>query len=116
MDEGVSNVPVIRNLFAGAGLPRTGGVRIVHLADATMHPVFVMVEENRELRRFLNGVDGKVNPFATFRDTVSIVGFLPPIPPSVFAASETCESYATPARMMKEMADQEKRRYERLTW
>jgi hypothetical protein len=81
-----------------------------------MHPVFVMVEENRKLRRSLKRVDGKDNPFTTFRNTVSIVGFLPPIPPSVFAASETCESYAALARRMKEMADQEKRRYERITW
>jgi hypothetical protein len=61
-------------------------------------------------------VDGKVHPLTTFRGTVGIADFLPPIPPSVFAASETCESYAALARRMKEMADQEKRRYERIAW
>ena len=114
-----AGMPVLMSLTDGAATiggeerPRTGGVRIAHLADAAMYPVFVMVEENKKLHRSLKGVDGKTHPFTTFRDTVYIVDFLPPILPGVFGRAETYESYAALALRMKAMADAEKKKYER---
>jgi 1-acyl-sn-glycerol-3-phosphate acyltransferase len=114
-----AGVPVLMSLTDGAATiggeerPRTGGVRIAHLADAAMYPVFVMVEENKKLHRSLKGTDGKVHPFTTFKDTIYVVRFLPPIPSTVFGAAETYESYAALAGRMKGMADVEKKSYER---
>jgi 1-acyl-sn-glycerol-3-phosphate acyltransferase len=114
-----SGIPVLMSLTDGAATiggeerARTGGVRIAHLAGAAMYPVFVMVEEDRKLHRSLKGVDGKTHPFTTFRDTVYVVDFLPPILPGVFRETETYEGYAALALRMKAMADAEKEKYRR---
>jgi 1-acyl-sn-glycerol-3-phosphate acyltransferase len=115
-----AGVPVLMSLTDGAATiggeerPRTGGVRIAHLAGAVMQPVFVMVEEDRKLNRMLKGIDGTSYPFTTFRNTIYIVVFLPPIPPDVFGPNESYESYTAIARRMKGMADAEKQKYTRL--
>jgi 1-acyl-sn-glycerol-3-phosphate acyltransferase len=115
-----AGVPVLMSLTDGAATiggeerPRTGGVRIAHMAGAVMYPVFVMVEEDRKLHRSLKGLDGRTHPFTTFRDTVYIVDFLPPIRPEVFRRDETYEGYAALALRMKVMADAEKQRYSRV--
>ncbi len=114
-----AGVPVLMSLTDGAATvggedrPRTGGVRIAHLAGAVMYPVFVMVEEDRKLHRSLKGVDGKTHPFTTFRDTIYVVRFLPPIRPGVLRENETYEGYAALALRMKAMADAEKGKYSR---
>ena len=115
-----AGVPVLMSLTDGAATlggeerPRTGGVRIAHRAGAVMQPVFVMVEEDRKLNRMLKGVDGSSHPYTTFRNTIYVVAFLPPIPPEVFGPDESYESYTGLAQRMKAMADAEKQKYTRL--
>jgi 1-acyl-sn-glycerol-3-phosphate acyltransferase len=112
--------PVVMSLTDGGSAvgreerPRTGGVRIAHLADAAIYPVFTMVEENRKRHLSFKGVNGEKYPYTTFRDTLYFVSFLPPIPASAFAESETYESYGEVARQLREMADREQQRIERL--
>jgi len=115
-----AGLPVLNSLTDGAATiggeerPRTGGVRIAHLAGAAMYPVFVMVEEDKKVHRSLRGVDGRTHPFTTFRDTIYFIDFLPPIPASVFGENETYESYKALAERMRGLADSEKLKYERL--
>ncbi len=115
-----AGVPVINSLtdggstISGEERPRTGGVRIAHLAGAAIYPIFTMVEENKKRHLSFKGVDGRTHPFTTFRDTLYFVSFLPPIPASEFGPNETYESYQKMAQRLKELADREQQRYERL--
>jgi 1-acyl-sn-glycerol-3-phosphate acyltransferase len=115
-----AGIPVINSLTEGGSTmgkeerPRTGGIRIAHLAGASIYPVFTMVEENKKRHLSFKGVDGRTHPFTTFRDTLYFVSFLPPIPASEFGSNETYESYQKVAMRLKELADREQRKYERL--
>ncbi len=111
-------IPVVMSLTEGTSTqgqearPRTGGIRIAHLAGATIYPVFTMVEEEKKRNLTFKGVDGRVHPFTTFRDTLYFISFLPPIPPCVYGPDETYESYQKIAWHLKGLADQERQRIE----
>lgn len=115
-----AGIPVINSLTDGGSTiggeerPRTGGIRIAHLAGASIYPIFTMVEENKKRHLSFKGVDGRTHPYTTFRDTLYIVGFLPSIPASEFGPNETYESYRRVAQRLKTLADAEQERYERL--
>lgn len=115
-----AGVPVINSLTDGGSTingeerPRTGGVRIAHLAGAAIYPIFTMVEENKKRHLSFKGVDGRTHPYTTFRDTLYIVSFLPSIPASQFGPNETYESYQEVAQRLKKLADAEQEKYERL--
>jgi 1-acyl-sn-glycerol-3-phosphate acyltransferase len=115
-----AGVPVVNSLTGGGSTigdeerPRTGGIRIAHLAGASIHPVFTMVEENKKRHLSFKGTDGHAYPYTTFRDTLYFVRFLPPIPASEFGPTETYESYQKVAQRLKELADREQQKYERL--
>jgi len=115
-----AGIPVVNSLTDGGSTmgkeerPRTGGVRIAHLAGASIYPVFTMVEENKKRHLSFKGTDGSAYPYTTFRDTLYFVSFLPPIPASEFGPNETYESYQMLALRLKQLADRERERYERL--
>ena len=112
-------VPVVMSLTDGGSTvgkeerPRTGGIRIAHLAGATIYPVFTMVEENKKRHLSFKGVNGERYPYTTFRDTLYFIKFLPAIPASEFDGKDTRESYGAGARRLQEMADRERALFER---
>lgn len=116
----VEGIPVVMSLTGGGSTmgneerPRTGGVRIAHLAEAAIYPIFTMVEESKKRHLDFKGVDGRRYPYTTFRDTLYFVSFLPPIPASVFTSDETYDSYQKVAQALKVLADKEQARFARL--
>lgn len=94
--------------------PRSGGVRIAHLAGADIFPVFVMIEEGRRRMRSFRGKGGDREVFTTFRDTLYLVSFLPPIPASSFQPEETLASYRAVAENLQKQSDRERERLTRM--
>ncbi len=94
--------------------PRSGGVRIAHLAGADIFPVFVMIEEGRRRMRSFRGKEGDTEVFTTFQDTLYLVSFLPPIPASSFQPEETLASYRAVAEDLQKQSDREHERLARM--
>ncbi|MGA2975419.1 MAG: lysophospholipid acyltransferase family protein [Spirochaetia bacterium] len=94
--------------------PRSGGMRIAHLAGADIFPVFVMIEEGRRRTRSFRGREGSTEIFTTFQDTLYFVSFLPPIPASSFLPEQTLESYRAVAEELQKQADRERERFTRM--
>jgi 1-acyl-sn-glycerol-3-phosphate acyltransferase len=113
-------IPVVLSLTGGGSTlgkkerPRVGGVRIAHLAGATIYPVFTAVETNRKKFLSFKGLDGNTYRYTTFRNSLYYISILPAIPASSFGSNETYESYQRVAYHLKELADRGEARYEKV--
>jgi len=94
------------------GRPRTGGIRIAHLAGAKVYPIFLKVEDDRIRRLSFKGVNGVEYPYTTFKNTLYFIEFLKPVDISGLPESPTYEQYFEVAKAMDAKADEVEARYE----
>jgi len=59
--------------------PRTGGVRIAHLAGADIYPTHLMIEEGKRYFKYYKKSETESYPYTLFNDTLYYVTFLPPL-------------------------------------
>ena len=95
---------------AGHERPRSGGVRIAHLAGADIFPVFAMIEEGKRVKRSFRGKGGGEEVFTTFSDTLYFLSFLPPIPATAFKPEESITTYRAVAEDLQRQSDREGQR------
>jgi 1-acyl-sn-glycerol-3-phosphate acyltransferase len=93
------------------GRPRTGGLRLAHLAGAALYPIFLKVEEERIRRLRFTGVNGKEYPYTTFRNTLYFVEFLPPVDLSRLPEGASYEDYRAMAEEMDALGEAANLRY-----
>lgn len=94
------------------GRPRTGGIRIAHLAETTIIPVYIRLEDEKIRHLSFKGLNGQVYPYTTFRDTMYFMEFLPPVDSRVMPANSTYEDYKAFAARMDELRAETDRRYD----
>lgn len=87
------------------GRPRTGGVRIAHLADAKIIPVFLFVEPDKIRHLSFKGVNGVEYPYTTFNDTRFWVKFLPPVVLDDLPKDASYEDYKQVADQLDHLAN-----------
>ena len=76
--------------------PRTGGVRIAHMAGADIIPTHLTIEEGKRYFKYYNKSETESYPYTLFRDTLYHVTFLPAIRYEDYAKPEmTYEEYKT---------------------
>jgi len=80
-----SRQPLIVSLY-GYGVdfgekvrPRTGGIRIAHVAKADIYPVHLMIEEGKRIMKDFRNRKGEKFPFSVFHDTLYFATFCPPL-------------------------------------
>ena len=95
---------------SGHERPRSGGVRIAHLAGADIFPVFAMIEDGKRVMRSFRGKGGGDEVFTTFNDTLYFLSFLPPIPASSFKPEESIATYRAVAEDLQRQSDREGQR------
>jgi 1-acyl-sn-glycerol-3-phosphate acyltransferase len=94
------------------GRPRTGGIRIAHLAGAKLFPVFLKVENERIRRLSFKGVDGQEYHYTTFKDSLYFMEFLKPVDLSSLPAEPSYEEYFEIAKSLGDKTEQLEARYE----
>jgi 1-acyl-sn-glycerol-3-phosphate acyltransferase len=94
------------------GKPRTGGIRLAHLAGAKLYPIFLKVEDDRIRRLSFKGVNGTEYPYTTFRNTFYFIEFLKPVDLSSIPSDACYEDYFEIAKAMDEKAGEVEGRYE----
>ena len=65
--------------------PRTGGIRIAHLAKANIYPVHLMIEEGKMIFTSYRDRKGGVYPYTIFKNTLYFATFLKPLLYSEYA-------------------------------
>ncbi len=112
-----NNEPLLISLHDGDstlgkwGRPRTGGIRIAHLTNATVIPVFLFVEPNRIRYLRFKGVNGVEYPYTTFRNTRFWIRFLPALHLDNLPVDSTYEDYKAQANLMDDMANKMEQEY-----
>lgn len=94
------------------GKPRTGGVRLAHLAGAKLYPIFLKVEEDRIRRLSFMGVNGTEYSYTTFKDAFYFIEFLSPVDISSLPAQPSYEDYFAVAKDLDAKAAEVGERYE----
>jgi 1-acyl-sn-glycerol-3-phosphate acyltransferase len=94
------------------GKPRTGGIRLAHLAGAKLYPIFLKVEDDRIRRLSFKGVNGTEYPYTTFKDTFYFIEFLKPVDLSALPETPTYEEYFEVAKDLDAKAEEVEARYE----
>lgn len=92
--------------------PRTGGIRLAHLAGAKLYPIFLKVEEDRIRRLSFKGVNGTEYPYSTFKDTFYFIEFLRPVDLGALPGEPSYEDYFEVAKALNEKATEVEGRYE----
>ena len=59
--------------------PRTGGIRIAHLAGADIYPVHLMIEQGKMLFKYYRDGKGGVYPYTIFWNTLYFATFCEPL-------------------------------------
>jgi 1-acyl-sn-glycerol-3-phosphate acyltransferase len=59
--------------------PRTGGIRIAHLAGADIYPVHLMIEQGKMIFKYYRDGKGGVYPYTIFWNTLYFATFCEPI-------------------------------------
>jgi 1-acyl-sn-glycerol-3-phosphate acyltransferase len=115
-----SGKPLLVSLHDGASTtgerqrPRTGGIRIAHLAGAMIYPIFVKVEEDRIRRRKVMGKDGSVHPMSSFSRSLYFLEALPPFDLAHLPEKPSYEEYLSVASAMEAAEDEAQARYAKL--
>jgi 1-acyl-sn-glycerol-3-phosphate acyltransferase len=94
------------------GKPRTGGIRLAHLAGAKLYPIFLKVEDDRIRRLTFKGVNGTEYPYTTFKDTFYFIEFLKAVDLSSLPEATSYEQYFELAKALDAKAGQVEARYE----
>jgi len=94
------------------GKPRTGGIRLAHLAGAKLYPLFLKVEADRIRRLSFKGVNGTEYPYTTFRNSFYFIEFLKPVDLSSLPSLPSHENYFEVAKLLDAKADEVEARYE----
>jgi 1-acyl-sn-glycerol-3-phosphate acyltransferase len=94
------------------GKPRTGGIRLAHLAGATLYPIFLKVEDDRIRRLSFKGVNGTEYPYTTFKNTFYFIEFLKAVDLSSLPETPSYEQYFEVAKALDAKAEQVEARYE----
>ena len=113
-----NNEPLLISLHDGNstlgkwGRPRTGGIRIAHLANAIIIPIFLFVEPHRIRHLRFKGVNGVEYPYTTFRNTRFWIRFLPAMTLDNLPIDSGYEDYKVQANLMDDMANKMEEEYE----
>ncbi len=94
------------------GKPRTGGIRLAHLAGAKLYPIFLKVEDDRIRRLSFRGVNGTEYRYTTFRNTFYFIEFLKPVDLSSLPPEPGREGYFEVAEALDAKAESVEERYE----
>ncbi len=94
------------------GKPRTGGIRLAHLAGAKLYPIFLKVEDDRIRRLSFKGVNGTEYPYTTFRNSFYFIEFLKPVDLSSLPSEPSHENYFEVARILDAKAEEVEALYE----
>jgi 1-acyl-sn-glycerol-3-phosphate acyltransferase len=94
------------------GKPRTGGIRLAHMAGAKIYPLFLKVEDDRIRRLSFKGVNGMEYPYTTFRNTFYFIEFLKSVDISHLSATPTYEEFFEVAKSLDALAEEVEARYE----
>jgi 1-acyl-sn-glycerol-3-phosphate acyltransferase len=94
------------------GKPRTGGIRIAHLAGATIYPIFLKVEDERIRHLSFKGVNGTEYPYTTFKNTFYFIEFLKPYDLSALPPAPSYEDYFEVAKALDAQAEEVEAHYE----
>ncbi len=94
------------------GKPRTGGIRLAHLAGAKLYPIFLKVEDDRIRRLSFKGVNGTEYPYTTFKNTFYFIEFLKPVDLSALPGEPGYEEYFEVAKALDTKAGEVESRYE----
>jgi 1-acyl-sn-glycerol-3-phosphate acyltransferase len=111
VEEVKNSEPLLISLHDGSstlgkwGRPRTGGIRIAHLTNATIIPVFLFVEPDRIRHLSFKGVNGVEYPYTTFRNTRFWIRFLPAVTLNNLPADASYEDYKAQADLMDDLAN-----------
>jgi 1-acyl-sn-glycerol-3-phosphate acyltransferase len=110
--------PVLISLHGGDstlgdwGRPRTGGIRLAHLAGAKLYPIFLKVENDRIRYLKFTGVNGREYPYTTFKDSFYFIEFLPPVDLSSLPEDANYEDYFAAAKSMDAVRERVEKVYE----
>jgi 1-acyl-sn-glycerol-3-phosphate acyltransferase len=86
--------------------PRTGGIRIAHLARADIYPVHLMIEEGKRIMKGFK-LSGENYPFTVFHDTLYFATFCTPLRYEEYARdSMTYDDYKSIALNMEATFDE----------
>jgi len=94
------------------GKPRTGGIRLAHLAGAKIYPIFLKVENDRIRHLSFKGINGTEYPYTTFKNTFYFIEFLEPVDLSSLPKEPSYEDYFEVAKAMDAKALEVEARYE----
>ncbi len=94
------------------GKPRTGGIRLAHMAGAKIYPIFLKVENDRIRHLSFKGVNGTEYPYTTFKNTFYFIEFLGPVDLSSLGEEPSYEEYFEVAKAMDAKAEEVEARYE----
>ena len=94
------------------GKPRTGGIRLAHLAGAKLYPIFLKVEDDRIRRLSFKGVNGAEYPYTTFRNSFYFIEFLKPVDLSSLPSAPSYENYFEVAKLLDAKAEEVEAIYE----
>jgi 1-acyl-sn-glycerol-3-phosphate acyltransferase len=94
------------------GKPRTGGIRLAHLAGAKIYPIFLKVEDDRIRRLSFKGVNGTEYPYTTFKNTFYFIEFLRPVDLGSLPTAPSREEYSAVAKALDAKAAEVEARYE----
>jgi 1-acyl-sn-glycerol-3-phosphate acyltransferase len=94
------------------GKPRTGGIRMAHLAGAELYPIFLKVEDDRIRRLSFRGVNGTEYSYTTFRNTFYFIEFLEPVDLSSLPPEPSYGDYFAVATALDAKAAVVEERYE----
>lgn len=90
--------------------PRTGAIRIAHMAKADIYPVHLMIEEGKRIMKGFK-VSGQNYPFTVFHDTLYFATFCAPLRYEHYAReSMTYEDYKSIAYGMEATFDDMEKR------
>ena len=93
--------------------PRTGGVRIAHLAGADIYPVHLMIEQGKMIFKYYRDRKGGVYPYTIFWNTLYFATFCEPIRYADYAGEAMrYEDYREIAFRISEVFDQTQARLE----
>jgi len=94
------------------GKPRTGGIRLAHLAGATLYPIFLKVENDRIRTLSFKGRDGTEYPYTTFKNSFYFIEFLKPVDLSALPETPSYEDYFEVAKSLDAKAEEVEAGYE----
>lgn len=94
------------------GKPRTGGIRLAHLAGAKLYPIFLKVEDDQIRRLSFKGVNGAEYTYTTFKNSFYFIEFLKPFDISSLPPHPSYEDYFKVAKELDAKGEDVEARYE----